>query len=104
MFQSIIRTAKNAANMEQIYLQLSFRTAMLATVETLQHLCNREKDCYFTKVTFISIKFFLSLNLTCKLKIHQLSNKESHDHVKYLKTTIEPTKINNKRLTPVSSL
>lgn len=47
---------------------------------------------------------FLSLNLTCKLKIHQLSNKESHDHVKYLKTTIVPTKINNKRLTPVSSL
>lgn len=87
MLPSIIRTAKNAANMEEIYLQLAFRTAMLATVETLQHL-----------------SFFLSLNLTCKLKIHQLSNKESHDHVKYLKTTIVPMKINNKRLTPVSSL
>lgn len=36
MLPSIIRTAKNAANMEEIYLQLSFRTAMLATVETLQ--------------------------------------------------------------------
>lgn len=71
----------------------------------LYNTCATEKkDCYFTKVTFISIKFFLSLNLTCKLKIHQLSNKESHDHVKYLKTTIVPMKINNKRLTPVSSL
>lgn len=77
---------------------------MLATVETLQHLCNREKRLLFYKSYFHINEVFLSLNLACKLKIHQLSNKESHDHVKYLKTTSVPMKINNKRLPPVSSL
>lgn len=60
MFQSIIRTAKNAANMEEIYLQLAFRTAMLATVETLQHLCNKEKKktAILQKLLSYQLSFF----------------------------------------------
>lgn len=60
MFQSINRTAKNAANMEEIYLQLAFRTAMLATVETLQHLCNREKKtAILQKLLSYQLSFFI---------------------------------------------
>lgn len=79
MFQSIIRTAKNATNMEEIYLQLSFRTAMLATVDVQQR---KKRLLFYKSLQNVYMCFNLNNLSTCTF-VAPGQNVNSNSYIKY---------------------